>query len=153
MKARTSSLVTLDPLSAKGDDVGLEAKCLVRERPDGYDLGNKSALILRSCRCNVQQIESGARSPSCLTAHISCFAKLLTPAFDRLPPNHHVINDLLALPLHPLFRGPRGRDSDRQQEYRAEEGDSNILRCRPRRIDVGSATRTCIVCDRAFSLR
>jgi hypothetical protein len=48
MKARTSSLVTLDPLSAKGDNVGLEAKRLVRERPDCYDLGNNSALILRS---------------------------------------------------------------------------------------------------------
>jgi hypothetical protein len=117
MKARTSSLVTLDPLSAKGDDVGLEAKRLVRERLDCYDLGNNSALILRSCRCNVQQIESGARSPSCLTAQISRFAKLLTPAFARLPPDHHVINDLLAFPLHPLFRGPRGGDRGRQQEY------------------------------------
>lgn len=101
----------------KGGDVGLEARRVVRERPDCHDLGNNSALILRSCRCNVQQIESGARSTSCLTAQISRFAKLLTPAFDRLTPNRHVIDDLLALPLHPLFRGPRGGDRDRQQEY------------------------------------
>jgi hypothetical protein len=85
MKARTSSLVTLDPLSAKGDDVGLEAKRLVRERPDGYDLGNKSALILRSCRCNVQQIESGARSPSCLTAHISPLCEATDSSFRSAP--------------------------------------------------------------------
>jgi hypothetical protein len=44
-------------------------------------------------------------------------AKLLTPAFDRLTPNHHVMSDLLALPLRPLFRGPRSGDRDRQQEY------------------------------------
>ena len=25
-------------------------------------------------------------------------------------PDHHVTNDLLALSLHPLFRGPRGRE-------------------------------------------
>jgi error-prone DNA polymerase len=35
---------------------------------------------------------------------------LLIPAFDRLMPDHHVTNDLLALSLHPLFRGPRGRE-------------------------------------------
>jgi hypothetical protein len=39
--------------------------------------------------------------------------QLLTSAFDRVLPNHHVINDLLPLSLHPLFRGPRGRNGDR----------------------------------------
>jgi len=47
----------------------------------------------------------------------SAVCQLLIPAFERLAPNHHVINDLLALSLHPLFRGPRGWDRDRQQEY------------------------------------
>jgi hypothetical protein len=102
---------------SKGGDVDLEAKRLVRERPDCYGLYNNSALILRSCGCNVQQIELGSRSPSCFTARISGFAKLLIPTFDRLVPNCHVTNDLLALPLHPLFGGPRGGDRDRQQEY------------------------------------
>jgi hypothetical protein len=78
--------------------------------------------------------------------------QLLIPAFDRFVPNH-VISDFLALSLHPLFRRPRGRNGNRQQEDRAEDGDRNALRRRPRRIDVGSATRTCIVCDRLFSLR
>jgi hypothetical protein len=73
--------------------------------------------------------------------------QLLIPAFDRFVPNH-VISDFLALSLHPLFRRPRGRNGNRQQEDRAEDGDRNALRRRPRRIDVGSATRTCIVCDR-----
>jgi hypothetical protein len=72
MKARASSLVTLDPLSAKGDDVGLEAKRLIRERPDCYDLGNNSALILRSSRCNAQRIEFGREKSELLDgSHIA----------------------------------------------------------------------------------
>jgi hypothetical protein len=83
----------------------------------------------------------------------SALCQLLIPAFDRIPPNHHVTNDLLTLPVYPLFRGPRGRNGDRQQEYRTEDGDSNILRGRPRRIDAGSARGAYIVCGLVFSLR
>jgi hypothetical protein len=59
---------------------------------------------------------------------ITCIVQLLIPAFDWLPPNHHVTNEFLTLPIHPLFHGPERRDGDRQQEYRAEDGDSDILR-------------------------
>jgi hypothetical protein len=53
-------------------------------------------------------------------------------------PDHHVTNDLLALSLHPLFRGPRGRNGDRQQQNRAEDRNGDILRRRPGRKGISS---------------
>jgi hypothetical protein len=47
---------------------------------------------------------------------VSARDSVLIPTFDRFPPNRHVINDLLTRPLHPFFRGPSGRDGDRQHQ-------------------------------------
>jgi hypothetical protein len=140
-----------------GEYVKTAGLAIVRQRP-----GTAKGVVFMSAadlgEANYPAIQQwiGARFARLSLAagnRINCIVQLLIPALDRFMPNHHVTNDLLTLPLHPLFRGPDRRDRDRQQEYRAEDGDNDILCGRARRIDTGSAIGARIIYGHLFSLQ
>jgi hypothetical protein len=69
------------------------------------------------------------------------------PVLNGLPPDHS-IHDLMTLPLNPLFRSPRGRHGDGQQQARANKIQgylSNRGRRSSDRMGSGPAARADVI--------
>ena len=73
------------------------------------------------------------------------------PTLDRLPPDHPV-HDLMTLPLNPLFRCPRGRHRDGQQQARANDIHGHLANRGPKHYRPGPAARADLIRNGFLSL-